>query len=494
MVAHLTMHGESEDMWAERQSEKMNKGAFAQFVSGKIILSAEELKEQQTLLAIALCNDLKPISSFEKKPPRILHQGVAEGEEMDPLLEVERWDMHAFITNLVPQFKTGVYKTLQVRAGDAQKLVNTDVKFLLSKMIGVGFTSDGFTSDESKMHFHSLTAHGVIQLGRRVTLFSFLLADRVFPEGTADAVSSFILDELDNVWEVDESQRVGIAVDGAELAMARQLKMPFWHCPAHWLNLSIHDVIQWPKRNNMKVPLEDLTSYPSFLRQIWDIIDKAKTTVTFFSSPKQWAELKRVAEKSKLKVKAFKQDVETRWSSEFILLESIMENKDAMADFWRQRNNRDGMQLMTEDYGFIDDMLYILSCPHRIVEDVQKWAYPCGMDVWPDLLRCVEFWTVNCKDIIRRDLSKCLVQHLLDATFRRLSITFNSNRPLHLAMMGFHPYTWRTHGDSYVLASLIDANIARFRTLISDLRNGQHFIDLIFDNMKGCIPIRSSCN
>jgi len=72
MVAHLTMHGERKDMWAERQSEKMNKGAFSQFVSGKIILAAEELKEQQALLAIALCNDLKPISSFEKKPPRIL--------------------------------------------------------------------------------------------------------------------------------------------------------------------------------------------------------------------------------------------------------------------------------------------------------------------------------------------------------------------------------------------------------------------------------------
>jgi hypothetical protein len=101
------------------------------------------------------------------------------------------------------------------------------VRFLLSKMLGVGFTSDGFTSDDSKMHFHSLTAHGVIQLGRRLVYLSFLLADRVFPEGTAPVVSSFILDELDNVWEVDELQRVGATVDGAELAMARMLNMPF---------------------------------------------------------------------------------------------------------------------------------------------------------------------------------------------------------------------------------------------------------------------------
>ena len=436
--------------------------------------------------AVGHCNDLKPISSFDKKPPRILHQGVGEGEDGDALLEVERWDMHAFLTSLVPQFKTGVHHTLQVRAADAHKLVNADVKFLLSKMIGVGFTSDGFTSDESKMHFHSLTAHGVIQIGRRVIFLSFLLADRVFPEGTADVVSSFILDELDNVWEVDETLRVGITVDGAELSMAARLKMLYWHCPAHWLNLTIHDVIQWPKCNNLKVALEELASYPSFLRQIWEIIDNAKKTVTF-SSPKQLAELKRTAEKAKLEVKAFKQDVETRWSSEYILLESIMENKAAMRDFWRQRNNRDGMHLTNEDYGFIDDMLYILSCPHRIVEDIQKWAYPCGMDVWPDLFRCVEFWTVNCKDSISRDLSKRMVQHLLDATFRRASITFNSNRLLHLAMMSFHPYVWRTHGDSYVLASLVDANIDRFRTIVPELQNGKHFIDLIFDNMKGCI-------
>jgi hypothetical protein len=139
-----------------------------------------------------------------------------------------------------------------------------------------------------------------------------------------------------------ESQRVGATVDGAELAMARMLNMPFWHCPAHWVNLSIHDVIQWPKRNNLKILEEELQNYPLFLRQIWEIIDNAKKTVTFFSSPKQLAELKRVAEKAKFKVMAFKRDGETRWSSEYLLLESIMENKDAMGEFWRQRNNRDG--------------------------------------------------------------------------------------------------------------------------------------------------------
>jgi hypothetical protein len=209
--------------------------------------------------------------------------------------------------------------------------------------------------------------------------------------------------------------------------------------------------------------------------------------VTFFSSPKQLAELKRVAEKAKFKVMAFKRDGETRWSSEYLLLESIMENKDAMVKFWRQRNNRDGKHLNNDDYGFIDDILYILSCPRRITDDVQKWAYPCGMDVWPDLFRCVQFWTVDCKEVIQRHLSKELVNHLLDATFDRAVKTFESNRPLHLAMMGFHPYTWRTHGDTYLLASLVDANIVRFRQLVPGLQNGKGFIDMIYDNMKGCV-------
>jgi hypothetical protein len=102
------------------------------------------------------------------------------------------------------------------------------------------------------------------------------------------------------------------------------------------------------------------------------------------------------------------------------------------------------------------------------------------MDVWPDLFRCVQFWTVDCKEVIQRHLSKELVNHLLDATFDRAVKTFESNRPLHLAMMGFHPYTWRTHGDTYLLASLVDANIVRFQ-------DGKVFIDMIYDNMKGCV-------
>jgi hypothetical protein len=133
MAVHLALHQETEETWANRQADKMQQGAFATFVSGKIILSPDELKEQQALLAIALCNDLKPISTFDKKRPRLLHQGVAEGEDLQPTIEVQRWDMFAFISNLVPQFKPGHYQTLQVRAQGIQKMLDADVKFLLSQ-------------------------------------------------------------------------------------------------------------------------------------------------------------------------------------------------------------------------------------------------------------------------------------------------------------------------------------------------------------------------
>lgn len=487
MASHLATHGEDEEMWATRQSEKMQKGAFASFVSGRIILSAEELKQQQALLAVALCNDLKPITTFDRKAPHLLHQGVAEGEELSPTVDVERWDMFSFLSHLVPQFKPGFHVTLQARATDIQNLMDADIKFLLSRMIGVGFTTDGFTSDESKMHFHSLTAHGVICLNKRLTFLSFLLADRVFPEGTAEVVSSFILSELDEVWGVSEGMRVGMAIDGAELAMARLTKIPYWHCPAHWINLCIHDVFQWPKRNNLKVSLESLVEYPLFLRGIWDVIDKAKRTVTFFSTPKQWAELKRVADKSKRELKTMKQDVETRWSSEYLLLESVIESKEVQTEFWRTRNNREGKQLSDADFDFVDDILYILSCPHRITMDLQKWTYPCGVLVWPNFFRCITFWTVNCKNVITRALSKEVVAHLMEAAFRRATSFFGSDRRLHLAIMGLHPYTWQTHGESFVLATLVDANLYYFQQLIADLQSGKHFIDLIFDNMKGCI-------
>lgn len=80
-------------------------------VSGSIILSPEELSTQRRALGIALANPLLPVTIFDSKSPHVLHIGDADG--VDTSISSPRFTLGEWLQQLVPQFDTGVFKTIQ---------------------------------------------------------------------------------------------------------------------------------------------------------------------------------------------------------------------------------------------------------------------------------------------------------------------------------------------------------------------------------------------
>lgn len=81
MGSHLKkVHQFTEEDWANEKAKGMQKGLNSYLAAGKIILSKEELEEQQCGLGFALANSLLPISIFEAKEPRNLHFGDEDVE------------------------------------------------------------------------------------------------------------------------------------------------------------------------------------------------------------------------------------------------------------------------------------------------------------------------------------------------------------------------------------------------------------------------------
>lgn len=323
MATHLVNeHKFSEDEWILQQRAPKD-GLRSWVMAGRVLFSKEELREQQLLLAVAISNSNLPVTIFQKKSPSYLHVGARNDSGVSEL-EVERYDLHDWLCGLVPQFKTGHYQTLQARLiSERRDRLEPDMRFLLKQMMGVAFTTDGFTS-EAKLHFHALTAHGVVMLKGQLVFITFLLADTVFASATAAVEAQWFHEQLEH-WNIARDQCVGMTVDGAERAMARAVDMAFLWCPLHLLNLGIHDVLQWPKRDGVRVPDAELANYPLFLRGICNVIDKCKQTVGHFASPKQWEALVKVHAQLRLpgEIKTFKQDVVTRWSSELTMMESV---------------------------------------------------------------------------------------------------------------------------------------------------------------------------
>ncbi len=484
MGSHLSnVHRFTESEWAEERSKGMQQGMNAFLVGGKVILSREELQEQQRGLGLALANSLAPISMFEKKPSRTLHCGDSDET-------VERWDLNSWLFNLLPQFKPGEYHTIQSRVNDEVTRLDADVRYLLSRMIGIGLTSDGFSSD-ANLHFHSLTAHGVLILRNRMFFVSLLLADEVFPESDAETESQWILKTLDH-WGVGEAQRAGLTIDGAMRATARLTRIPWLWCPGHWLQLGIHDVTEWPKLGTGKVPEERLGEYPKFQHQVWEIIDKTKRTVAFFSTPKKWGELQAIHEQLKLPdaLKSLKQDQATRWSSEFSMMESVLESQKQQDEWYRNHYRYDRI-MFGSDFKICSEMCFILSAPKRVTLRRQTWDFPCGLDVWPDFFRCIEFWLSDCPDsTITTALAREFRDGLIKSVVDRARVFLQENEKLNFAMMGMSSYFWTTSGASWRISTFWDEHYTTFSQLLPGV-SGPTLTERVFANFVGCVQLRA---
>ena len=68
-------HGWTVADWTDQQQKQMKAGIAKMLVGGSIVLSPEELENQQSLLAVALAEGLHPVSLLQAKEPHTIYTG-----------------------------------------------------------------------------------------------------------------------------------------------------------------------------------------------------------------------------------------------------------------------------------------------------------------------------------------------------------------------------------------------------------------------------------
>lgn len=138
----------------------------------------------------------------------------------------------------------------------------------------------------------------------------------------------------------------------------------------------------------------------------------------------------------------------------------------------------------------LEQMIVALAAPQRVTLELQKWAYPCGLDVWPAFFKCITYWQQHCgeADGITHDLCKRMVANLLLATFTRAGVSFNENVRLNCVLMACHPYCWEAIDGQWRLERLVNVHLANFQRLVP-CKNGAEFVAIVFQQLNATVRL-----
>lgn len=166
----------------------------------------------------------------------------------------------------------------------------------------------------------------------------------------------------------------------------------------------------------------------------------------------------------------------------------------AQDEFWRKRR-QEGRILKKDDLPFLHEILDVLAAPKHVVQTWQSWAYPVGVDVYPNLIKCVVYWNDKCAGL-KLDLCKRFRDAILESCVHRASLSIAENPGLHYCMMGLSPYFWvpgsgvQTCG--WAFGDLFNKHKARIGCLFDHTTGsppvtGKDVIQLIFRETLGCV-------
>ena len=333
MAAHAqTSHGLTEEKAKRAAVEKIAR--LEHFFPVAPVLSLEQKEALNVKLATALCNDGRPLSIFDAKTTdadddRAAHDGN------------ERFGLHAWLQLLHPGYTLPSRMTLRGIVMDTLvPSIKADIIAILRVCDFVSFTSDGWKNTSQNTHYRDLSGHGIVRVNGSYQLVSFLLGLKPQVAKDANSVSRWIRDLIES-YEIPKSKCGVLTADGAEEAAAREAGLEYWWCICHWINLAVHDAIN----NSDFIP---------------GVIESARAFVTSVRSSSAYqAELNRAAGARV----TLQQDVETRWSSEWVLIGSILKNLSAVRVLFERFPE---LRIAEADLAILKDVKSLLQPAHEL--------------------------------------------------------------------------------------------------------------------------------
>ncbi|XP_060761342.1 zinc finger BED domain-containing protein 4-like [Neoarius graeffei] len=238
---------------------------------------------------------------------------VCLGEQ--PLSVVEEKSFRRMMTCLDPRYDAPSRRYLtDVCLPQLYQTVYAHIETLLKANVSISFTSDIWSADACPMSLLSLTAHFIDANFERHNIV--LHCQEFTGSHSAEALVGAYRCMFQS-WGIQTERIHAILTDNAknmQKAM-RDADFPGLPCMAHTLQLAVH---------------EGILSQ----RSISDIVASGRRIVGHFKhSPLAYSRLESCQKQLGQPIKKLRQDVPTRWNSSFYMLQSLLEQKLALASY-----------------------------------------------------------------------------------------------------------------------------------------------------------------
>ena len=247
----------------------------------------------------------------------MLPYSIVEGEGFKRLNIGDPLSTHRYTVKSEKYYRT----TLMPATYD--KIVK-HVKNLLQEATWISFTTDGWSNPTKSCSLLSFTGHFIHGAVRRKVILSAMVLEQDH-EGSYLATK---LQEAMTKWEITEKIHVGVRDNAANMKSAMRLAgVTDIGCVSHTLQLVLHDAL--------------------FTRtSVEAVVKKARKIVTHFKHSEQACRhLVEHQQTVKAPEHSLLQDVETRWNSTYLMLERLVEQRQAINLFSVQRGGIESLSI-----------------------------------------------------------------------------------------------------------------------------------------------------
>jgi hypothetical protein len=348
---HDGMRGHAEAVHGLMEAQANNAAAtkrahvtITDFFPTAPVVNAKQKAFLNTRLVIALSNDGRPYSLFEKHAGLEDSDRAAHDDKRDT-----RYGLGEWLALLHPGYSVPARSTLRgIAVDDLVPQIKVDITKILAHCDYVAFTSDGWKNTSQNVSYRDLSCHGIVRIGTRYRLVSFLLGMKPLVPKDANSVGRWIRDLIEE-YSIPQAKCGVLTADGAEEASAREAGLEYWWCCAHWINLAIHDAI---KSSDF----------------IASEIETAKALVTSVRTSGAYQAILNAAAGHRVYLK---QDVETRWSSEWLMIDSILKPEHLRAVRVLFERHPD-LRISESGLDLLRDIHLVLDVPYALTKNFES--------------------------------------------------------------------------------------------------------------------------
>lgn len=247
---------------------------------------------------------------------------------------------------------------------EIHNVVATHIHELLARDIAaISFTTDIWSSDVSPVSMLSLTAQWI---DKDFNLIKAVLHSQEFTGTHSASAISEAFEKMFETWKIDKTRVHAVVRDNAR-NMTKAMTdsgLASFGCMAHTLQLAIHDGV-------------------FSQRSITDVVAICRKIVGHFKhSPLAYSRLQAVQIQLGMKPKRLQQDVSTRWNSTFYMMESLLEQKRALATYAADYDLP--ATLSAHQWQLIENFLTLLSPFEQLTREVSS-SEASAADVIPSV-------------------------------------------------------------------------------------------------------------